>query len=105
MLVRPRDGSARRYLTPEGIHDEAFFGSASLKADAAARNPGALDDALVLRNASAPSPIFIGTLEGPASLLPLAHNTTYYQLAMGGQWSGTHGFRDVASFRGAGSFL
>jgi len=96
VLVRPRDGSARRYLTPEGIHDEAFFGSASLKADAVARNPGALDDALVLRNASAPSPIFIGTLEGPASLLPLAHNTTYYQLAMGGQWSGTHGFRDVA---------
>ena len=61
--------------------------SAAAAADLKRRNPGTFDEKLykplVPRNASAPVPIMLGALEGPASLAPLENDAPYFPLAMG----------------------
>ena len=73
--------------------------SAAAAADLKRRNPGTFDEKLykplVPRNASAPVPIMLGALEGPAALAPLATDAPYFPLAMGPAWAGVPGARRV----------
>ena len=67
-------------------------------ADLKKRNPGTFEKIykpLVPRNASAPVPIMLGALEGPAALAPLATDAPYFPLAMGPTWAGVPGARRV----------
>ena len=72
--------------------------SAAAAADLKRRNPGTFEKSykpLIPRNATAPVPIMLGALEGPAALAPLATDAPYFPLAMGPAWAGVPGARRV----------
>ena len=70
--------------------------SAAAAADLKRRNPGTFQKSykpLIPRNATAPVPIMLGALEGPAALAPLVTDAPYFPLAMGPAWAGVPGAR------------
>ena len=82
-----------RYLSIAGIGvDQPFFATRAAADAAAARNAavfGALSRApLAPRDGAAPDVVFVGAIEGPEALIPLANNT-YLPLAMGPEYVGT----------------
>ena len=83
-----RDVIDATFLKPLGVVGTRPFVASSLDAaDLKRRNPGTFDEKLykplVPRNASAPVPIMLGALEGPASLGALENDAPYFPLAMG----------------------
>jgi len=72
--------------------DQPFFATRAAADAAAARNAavfGALSRApLAPRDGAAPDVVFVGAIEGPEALIPLANNT-YLPLAMGPEYVGT----------------
>ncbi|KAH8051777.1 hypothetical protein JL722_10611 [Aureococcus anophagefferens] len=90
-----RDAIYQTFLKPTGIGvDQPFFATRAPADAAAARNAavfGALSRApLAPRDGAAPDVVFVGAIEGPEALIPLANNT-YLPLAMGPDDNGTYG--------------
>ncbi|KAK7230825.1 hypothetical protein SO694_00075157 [Aureococcus anophagefferens] len=88
-----RDAIYQTFLKPTGIGvDQPFFATRAAADAAAARNAavfGALSRApLAPRDGAAPDVVFVGAIEGPEALIPLANNT-YLPLAMGPEYVGT----------------
>ena len=88
------------FLKPLGVvGTRPVAASAAAAADLKRRNPGTFEKSykpLIPRNATAPVPIMLGALEGPAALAPLATDAPYFPLAMGPAWAGVPGARRVA---------
>ena len=72
--------------------------SAAAADDLERRIPGTFERSykpLIPRNASAPTLILLGAVEGPSALAPLARDAPYFPLALGPAWAGVPDARRV----------
>ena len=94
-----RDVIDATFLKPLGVvGTRPVVASPAAASDLKRRNPGTFEKSyrpLIPRNATAPVPIMLGALEGPAALSPLATDAPYFTLAMGPTWAGVPGARRV----------
>ena len=92
-----RDVVDATFLKPLGVvGTRPVVASAAAAINLTRRNPGTFEKSykpLIPRNASAPTPILLGAVEGPSALAPLARDAPYFPLALGPAWAGVPGAR------------
>ena len=94
-----RDVVDATFLKPLGVvGTRPVVASAAAADDLERRNPGTFERSykpLIPRNASAPTLILLGAVEGPSALAPLARDAPYFPLALGPAWAGVPDARRV----------